>query len=1512
MRKNFFSIEKLKNRINFKKLGIFFGAVLTLFVILSFVSPVLASSGSSNGNQIFDAILRVCTAMAISLATLCIKLSIFALEYIITIAGYNGYLDTPAVQVGWVMVRDVSNMFFVIILLVIAFGTILGLEQYEWKKMMVKFVLAAILINFSRTICGVIIDAAQVFMITFVNAVAATAGGNLMRMFKMDQIISFSRSIDAQDVSDTNVFLAAAGSLLFAAILLGVMVAYLIIMLMRMLVLWVLIILSPLAFVLSLLPQTQGQAQRWWKEFGNHVTVGPVVIFFVWLSFVAAGSGNLFETDVNAAGKTVAQMNTSVLSTEADAVGKPSSAGLSQILEWSSMANFFIAVGMLMVGVRVANELGVEGGSAMNKAVDYGKKIATIGTGVAAGMWMANKTKDLGVGAAKWTGGMLKKGALEGADLAFDARSKYEMVGNFIKRQQESYRSWRANTGLTKTEEYTDKNGEKKYRFTEDKNGDAYFKRNNQSKNRKERDAAIEDAVEKVQQNKDGKFELEGQTADTAEELKEKLKNNSVERADGGYEWGDYKLTVADSGFGRFMQQRAHSRRAALIASRKKLEKTTNFAKTREELLDKRTKGVPTGFWMLESETGVDALDRSEQGELKGEKARSEGKTGEFHAKGQKLIAGSKRMQEGKVQWDKETFSQQGAAHEIEKERTEAALAAGKANSRRGYAKGDFRKGKGEKAIKRKLELEVMKEEAESAFKGLTGEWHLDFEKGEDLLDELREGKRGKLLKERDDLFNQSSELEKENPKESERLLELSQEKEKQANLLKDGDPKAIKFLVEEEKERMREEKVVKEQEAKVLASEGKDEAAKKAKEEASGLAEEERLLRLGLLHEEAHAAAALAQKIENVLKSAEVAGANKASTKLVEQGMKKDVEALNILKKFSGEHSKTDEAQAVVKELEELKTAIKRYDGEILDLEREKTNEKDETKEAELSAQIEKKEGERDFAKKEQQIKEAELREKDRKDEKFQAAKKANEREANKIREESWSWQEVSAKAKEDESSRLLTTSHNKLRSSVEQQVIWDKRGIVTPTTAITELIEKYEKDFSLMNYEVTVSNMREALKLMQTKKIRGEDTEADRATLMGLFKHAFNESRVDDAIISVMGDESLKKTFADTFGWQDGDWEYTPEKINQVQMMFASGMDTNFGKIHKEVARLMDDYADGFSRDSGKFFESLSEGESGNYFKEEDKKIFEDLKTKTGQKSMRELMDYYFKVQEDNEGAMQLLGNLRDASINNNHPENAGHVQYMDVGNGKKMYVGVSYKNAQAYVNSDVNKMGAAKRAGMHTHASANIDESVGAVTEVREEDLSLMRKGINNANDYRSTNGRFISQMSGLSATDDAANFRNEEGYFVMDGVNKKTGKRSGATVAFRKKYAANYKGKSKEQQAKLDNQYLVENIFARHARANAADFLMTMANAAGIDPSDAARTGKMRISIPGFGQVNSYEEFRSLYNEGKFSADGSAPAPERQLRPYTPTDSGRGGDKREAQRREDEEVGDSGGI
>jgi hypothetical protein len=351
---------------------------------------------ATTGRGLTDKIVEYIATILLFVAQFFIQITIFILRFIIEVGAYNGYIDSNAVNYGWIMVRDVTNMFFVIILLVIAFGTILGLEQYEYKKLLFKMIAAAVIVNFSRTICGLIIDVAQVIMVTFINGVAATAGGNLINMFNLPNVLKMAQTSGA-NITPKNVFLASLAALIFSAMAMATMFVFLIMLLARLITLWILIVLSPLAFVLNVIPQTQKYASQWWTEFGNNVVSGPIIAFFLWLAFVTAGSGNANADIVSG----LPNQNLSVSGGTTESVGS-ANAGISEAMDWTKMASFAIAIGMLLVGAKMAQQLGVAGGAMMGKAVDFGKRVATVASGISAARWAGRRGLAAGKAAGKF------------------------------------------------------------------------------------------------------------------------------------------------------------------------------------------------------------------------------------------------------------------------------------------------------------------------------------------------------------------------------------------------------------------------------------------------------------------------------------------------------------------------------------------------------------------------------------------------------------------------------------------------------------------------------------------------------------------------------------------------------------------------------------------------------------------------------------------------------------------------------------------------------------------------------------------------------------------------------------------------------------------------------------------------------------------------------------------------------------------------------------------------------
>ncbi len=239
-------------------------------------------------------------AIATILVNLLGILLIQIIHALLFFAQYNDFISSPAVTLGWIVMRDLANMFFVFVLLAIAIGTILQQEKYSYRTLLPGFIMAAIMVNFSKTIAGFIIDISQVVMNTFVAAFAQAGGGNFVVLLGIPKYMKLvaGGDITTSAFSSAGIILAVIFTVI-SVIVVGMLTAMLV---MRIVGLWFLVVLSPWAFILNLIPRGQSYAKKWWESFTNLVLVGPVMAFFLWLSLAVVAQVNQGVTDVSKAG----------------------------------------------------------------------------------------------------------------------------------------------------------------------------------------------------------------------------------------------------------------------------------------------------------------------------------------------------------------------------------------------------------------------------------------------------------------------------------------------------------------------------------------------------------------------------------------------------------------------------------------------------------------------------------------------------------------------------------------------------------------------------------------------------------------------------------------------------------------------------------------------------------------------------------------------------------------------------------------------------------------------------------------------------------------------------------------------------------------------------------------------------------------------------------------------------------------------------------------------------------
>ncbi len=267
---------------------------------------------------------------------------------VIPVLGYNGFYNSHITNLGWSLVRDVVNMFVVVVLMVIAIMTIVGYSKANWTQQLPRLFIAIVLVNFSKLICGFLIDVSQVIMFTFVNAIVSIAAGNFASMLSMNSFGQLNADF-IDKINATGVGMGAFEFLMGAYLQFIVMLAILGVMFLlaaafvwRIVVLWILIIMSPMAFFLGGIKDVFGAAgkgyEEWWGKFSSALTFGPVMVFFLWLSLAASAGSNLARTE--------------------DFPMPESQNDTGMQLEMFSMDNFlgmFIALAILIAGMQQAS-----------------------------------------------------------------------------------------------------------------------------------------------------------------------------------------------------------------------------------------------------------------------------------------------------------------------------------------------------------------------------------------------------------------------------------------------------------------------------------------------------------------------------------------------------------------------------------------------------------------------------------------------------------------------------------------------------------------------------------------------------------------------------------------------------------------------------------------------------------------------------------------------------------------------------------------------------------------------------------------------------------------------------------------------------------------------------------------------------------------------------------------------------------------------------------------------------
>jgi hypothetical protein len=321
------------------------------------------------------------------------------------VMSYQNFFST-GVNAGWEITRNFSNLFFALILLIIAIATVLqvgALDNYTAKRMLPNFIFVALFINFSKAIVGFLIDISQIIMISFYNSFGPNISNIIGNAAKLAESAADTTSIDNLSIT---IF-----TIVIVLILTFVILWTILILAMRIVTLWFIIMLSPLAFMATLVPGLKSISDDWKNRLQDALVTGPTLMFFLYLAFTVMNNG-------------ISINNVST----------------GNLMNNGNLINYVLVIVLLLLANSYATKAGQAAPPFLQKAVGVAGTVATFGLGayVGAGGYgtgqLVKKTTELtdkGIGGATRTVQVASGGKVK-------LNSKYEAMKKDMKAKNDA------------------------------------------------------------------------------------------------------------------------------------------------------------------------------------------------------------------------------------------------------------------------------------------------------------------------------------------------------------------------------------------------------------------------------------------------------------------------------------------------------------------------------------------------------------------------------------------------------------------------------------------------------------------------------------------------------------------------------------------------------------------------------------------------------------------------------------------------------------------------------------------------------------------------------------------------------------------------------------------------------------------------------------------------------------------------------------------------------------------
>jgi hypothetical protein len=198
------------------------------------------------------------------------------------------------IATGWKYILALLNIVVVLGLIFIAFANILriNVETYQIKRMLPAIIIGVILANFSYLICRIFVDAAQV---TAAFLIGGITPAQILNCFGLGGIAGQSGNLN----NFLNAFLSGGGALNLGVLLVLFLLIFILILpptllmlglgillAVRIYLIWILVILAPIAFFGLSFPPLGKVWQMWWSWWVKWLLLAPLSFLFIRLAVV--------------------------------------------------------------------------------------------------------------------------------------------------------------------------------------------------------------------------------------------------------------------------------------------------------------------------------------------------------------------------------------------------------------------------------------------------------------------------------------------------------------------------------------------------------------------------------------------------------------------------------------------------------------------------------------------------------------------------------------------------------------------------------------------------------------------------------------------------------------------------------------------------------------------------------------------------------------------------------------------------------------------------------------------------------------------------------------------------------------------------------------------------------------------------------------------------------------------------------------------------------------------------